>query len=117
MPITITTTVNAPTLTTGVNMQPSTIAITALAIEPRNIGTTLFADTIMELDECDKVICLHNDAIVHNDWYSILQSAWCKVGDKVIFGKYAGKMVENRDTGEEFMVINDDDIQLVIVEE
>jgi co-chaperonin GroES (HSP10) len=42
---------------------------------------------------------------------------WCKIGDRVIFGKYSGKQVHNKDTGEEFMVINDDDIQLVIVEE
>jgi co-chaperonin GroES (HSP10) len=41
---------------------------------------------------------------------------WAKIGDRVIFGKYAGKQVQDRDTGAEYMVINDDDIQLVIVE-
>ena len=41
---------------------------------------------------------------------------WAKVGDRVIFGKYSGKQVHNKDTNEEFMVVNDDDIQLVIVE-
>ena len=33
-----------------------------------------------------------------------------KVGDKVYFAKYAGKWVTDFETGEEYLVINDDDV-------
>jgi len=42
---------------------------------------------------------------------------WCKVGDEVVFGKYAGKLIKHPDTKEEFMIINDDDIQMVLEKE
>jgi co-chaperonin GroES (HSP10) len=44
---------------------------------------------------------------------------WAKVGDRVVFGRYAGKLLKDPETGEEdvFMIINDDDIQAVITEE
>ncbi len=40
--------------------------------------------------------------------------AWAKVGDKIIFGRHAGKLVKDPDTGEWFMMINDEDVQSVI---
>lgn len=39
---------------------------------------------------------------------------WCKVGDRIIFARYAGKFVEDPGTKERFMVINDEDVQAVI---
>jgi co-chaperonin GroES (HSP10) len=36
---------------------------------------------------------------------------WCKVGDKITFGRYAGKLKEI--DGIDYMIINDDDVQLV----
>jgi len=43
------------------------------------------------------------------DW-----APWAKVGDKIIFGKYAGKLIPDpEDESVEYMVINDDDVQLV----
>lgn len=42
---------------------------------------------------------------------------WCKVGDKVIYAKYGGKIVTDPDTGEKFLTINDEDIIVAIVEE
>lgn len=39
---------------------------------------------------------------------------WCKVGDRVVFSKYAGKLVPDPDTGEEYMMVNDEDIKTVI---
>jgi co-chaperonin GroES (HSP10) len=39
---------------------------------------------------------------------------WCKVGDKIFFAKYSGKFVVDTDTQEEFLVINDEDVQCVI---
>jgi co-chaperonin GroES (HSP10) len=41
---------------------------------------------------------------------------WCKVGDKVIYAKYGGKIVTDPDTNEQFLVINDEDV-IVGIEE
>lgn len=42
---------------------------------------------------------------------------WCKVGDRIVFGRYCGKLVPDPDTGnEDLYVINDDDVQLVLEE-
>ena len=35
---------------------------------------------------------------------------WCKVGDEVIYAKYAGKNVKDPYTGEEFVMLNDVDV-------
>ena len=43
-------------------------------------------------------------------------SAWCKPGDRVVFARYAGKLVTNPETKEEFFLINDEDIQVVLEE-
>jgi co-chaperonin GroES (HSP10) len=39
---------------------------------------------------------------------------WCKVGDRVIFSRYAGKLVEDPVTEEKFMLVNDEDIQCTV---
>ncbi len=55
----------------------------------------------------------------HPDWgYGTPEwQPWCKVGDTVLFGKYAGKVVTHPDTNEDFMLLNDEDIQLVLEKE
>lgn len=40
---------------------------------------------------------------------------WVEIGDRVLFAQYAGKLVEDPDTKEEFFVINDEDVQVRIV--
>lgn len=42
---------------------------------------------------------------------------WCKVGDRVLYTRYAGKLVEDPVTKEKFFVMNDEDIQAVILGE
>jgi len=37
-------------------------------------------------------------------------TAWCSVGDKVFWAKYAGKHVIDPYTNEEFVVLNDEDV-------
>jgi len=40
---------------------------------------------------------------------------WAKVGDKVYFAKFAGKFIKIED--ENYIIVNDEDIQAVIIEE
>lgn len=37
---------------------------------------------------------------------------WCKKGDKVVYAKYSGKFLINPDDKKEYVVVNDDAIQV-----
>lgn len=50
-------------------------------------------------------------------WKDFGGEPWCKVGDKVVFAKYAGKSVEDpADKEKHFTILNDEDIVAVISE-
>lgn len=57
-------------------------------------------------------MCWRNYDYDQPDW-----KPWAKEGDRVIFARYAGKVVKNPDTEEEFFLMNDEDIQVVLEEE
>lgn len=48
----------------------------------------------------------------HTCWYD--EDPWCKVGDRILFAKYAGRLIVDPDTGEDYMVMNDKDVIIVI---
>lgn len=39
---------------------------------------------------------------------------WGKVGDRIIFARYGGKIVQDPETLEKFMIINDSDMQALV---
>jgi len=39
---------------------------------------------------------------------------WAKVGDKIIFSRYSGKLVRNPEDGEYLLQMNDEDVQTII---
>jgi co-chaperonin GroES (HSP10) len=39
---------------------------------------------------------------------------WCKVGDRIAWSKFAGKFVLDPDTEEEFVILNDEDVLVVL---
>jgi co-chaperonin GroES (HSP10) len=41
---------------------------------------------------------------------------WVKVGDRIVFGRYAGKLKEDPEDKVEYMIINDDDVQCLVGE-
>lgn len=41
---------------------------------------------------------------------------WCAVGDRVAYARHAGKFVKDPDTGEDILVVNDEDIICRITE-
>jgi len=45
---------------------------------------------------------------------SPLNEPWCKVGDKVLYSKYGGKVVVDPKTEEKTIVINDQEIVMVL---
>ena len=56
-------------------------------------------------------MCWKNYDFDKPDW-----EPWCKPGDRVIFARYAGKSVVNPETKEEFFLMNDEDIQVILEE-
>lgn len=42
---------------------------------------------------------------------------WVKVGDRVYFAKYAGKIIVDPETDEEFLALNDEDLVIAITGE
>lgn len=41
-------------------------------------------------------------------------TAWCQVGDYIAYARHAGKWVKDPDTGENILVINDEDVVCLI---
>lgn len=50
-------------------------------------------------------------------WYDFPGDPWCNIGDLVMYGKYAGKFVEDPDTKDKYMVVNDEDIICILKED
>lgn len=46
--------------------------------------------------------------------YNEYKEPWVKVGDQVIFAQYAGKFLEDPETEEKYIVINDIDVQVLV---
>ena len=48
-------------------------------------------------------------------WQGFNCEPWCKVGDKIIFAKYAGRSVTDpSDPDGEYIILNDDDVLCVV---
>lgn len=56
--------------------------------------------------------------IGHACWFDFPSEykQWCRVGDRVIYARHAGKFVSDPDTEEEFVIVNDNDVQCLIVD-
>lgn len=55
-------------------------------------------------------------AIGPTAWKAFDGTQWCKVGDEILFAKFAGKFVTDPETGEDVCVLNDEDVVAVIKE-
>ena len=56
-------------------------------------------------------------AVGHDCWTGKWTEDWCKVGDRVLFAKYAGKNINDVSTGETYLIMNDVDVVAIINEE
>jgi co-chaperonin GroES (HSP10) len=43
-------------------------------------------------------------------------SPWASVGDRVLYARYAGKLVEDPSSGEDYVILNDEDIIATLAE-
>ena len=49
-------------------------------------------------------------------WKDFGSDPWCKVGDTILFAKFAGKVVEDPETKEDVFILNDEDVVAVVQE-
>ena len=49
-------------------------------------------------------------------WLGGGATPWCKEGDKILFAKYAGTNYMDEETKEEFLLIQDEDVIMIIQE-
>lgn len=47
-------------------------------------------------------------------WKDFGGTPWCQVGDEVIFAKFSGKIITDPDDGEDYAILNDEDICAII---
>ena len=47
---------------------------------------------------------------------SILKSPWVKIGDKILYSRYGGKLIQDPETKEEFIILDDGDVLCKIVD-
>lgn len=55
-------------------------------------------------------------AIGPTAWNDFGGIPWCKVGDEILFAKFAGKFVEDPDTNDTVCILNDEDVVAVVKE-
>lgn len=60
------------------------------------------------------VIQVGNTAFRAFDGNDAKWEPWCQAGDRVIFARYSGKIIEDPVTKEKFMIVNDEDIQAIV---
>jgi co-chaperonin GroES (HSP10) len=84
------------------NKSKGGIALTTQTMERENLATTVCA-------------VLKMGPLCFNDVEKYGPDPWCKVGDWVLIGRYAGSRFKLED-GEEVRIINDDEINATILE-
>lgn len=70
-----------------------------------------FKEVRLEQNAVDKGVVV---GIGPTAWKDFGGEPWCAVGDYIAFAKHAGKYIEDPETKEEFVLLNDEDIVCVI---
>lgn len=68
-----------------------------------------------EMENAHKMATQEGEIVdIGPECYKEYDAPWVEIGDKVIFAQYAGKFIEDPETEEKYIVINDIDVQVVI---
>lgn len=91
-----------------------------LIVDQDNLETTTPGGIVLKLENeaaeqagqiAGKVVAVGDDCYYQYD------TPWCKVGDRVLFAKFAGKTLNDVTTGKSYLVMNDIDVVALINEE
>ena len=47
---------------------------------------------------------------------SVLKNPWVKIGDKILYSRYGGKLIQDPETKEEFIILDDGDVLCKIID-
>lgn len=74
---------------------------------------------ILRPDDREKVVITQGEvvAVAEGAWSDKPEGSYPKVGNRVVFAKYAGSPITDEDTGKEYRLMIDEDIKAIIVEE
>jgi co-chaperonin GroES (HSP10) len=87
-----------------------------------NIKSAKAAGIIVEVESRDREQKAVDTGIVIDIGFSAFrdftgETKWCQIGDHVAYAKYSGKWVKDPVTGEEILIINDEDIICALIHE
>ncbi len=86
------------------------VLVKPLAPESKTKGGILLPDTAKEKPQEGEIVAVGKGKILEN---GTLQSLEVKVGDKVLYGKYSGNEITNKD-GEELLMMREEDILAIV---
>ncbi len=80
-------------------------------------GIVLVADAKLEKQHLNRGVVLKIGATCWGaTWLGGGKTPWCAEGDKILFAKYAGTNYVDEETKEEFLLIQDEDVIMIIQE-
>ena len=91
-----------------------------LIVDQDNLETTTESGIILKLENAaaEQAGQIAGTVVaVGADCYYQYDTPWCKVGDRVLFAKFAGKTLNDVTTGKAYLVMNDIDVVALIKEE
>jgi len=94
------------------NMQPlgDRVIIKPLEAEEKTKGGIVLPDTAKERPQEGKVLAVGKGKVLEN---GAIQPLEVKVGDRILYSKYAGNEITTKD-GEELLIIKEEDILAII---
>ena len=85
------------------------VLVKALESEEKTKGGIVLPDTAKEKPQKGEIIAIGSGRLLEN---GTMKSLEVKVGDKVIYGKYAGTEIKVKD--EEYLILREEDILAIL---
>lgn len=94
-----------------------------LLVKPDAVETTTSTGIILSIDEDKERAASQYGTVVavgdgcwvyHTKEGKVKEKPWCAVGDKILFAKYAGRMLDDTEDGGKLILLNDDDVMAVV---
>lgn len=102
----------------GIGVQGYNVLVEPTKVEEKTKGGLYLPEDAKEKEQfatmTGELIAVSPMAFSHSEWPADLAHLKPKVGDKVLFGRYAGTKHKSDKDGGEYVVMRDDDIMGVI---
>ena len=79
----------------------------AIAVDEKLYKATMSVGTVIDIGPL---------AWIDYNKNAVLKKPWVKIGDKILYSRYGGKLIQDPDTEEDFIILDDGDVLCKIVE-